>query len=144
MKKNILLTIVSFVIFQFGLNAQSITGEPQTGELENPGSKAAVEWENIVFDFGKIKKNHPETCSFTFKNTGTLPVILIKARASCGCTGIKYPREAIRPGETGTIQVTYDAASLGAFNKSVMVEFNFENSHKTLRLKGVVVENPEN
>ena len=88
-------------------------------------------------------KNNPSTAYFRFKNTGSLPVLVTKAKGSCGCTGIKHRTEPVKPGETGTIQATYNAASMGAFSKTVEVELNIENSRKILRLKGEVVESLE-
>ena len=111
----------------------------QVVELEDPNAEANVTWINTVVDFGKIEKNKPTTANFKFKNTGNKPVLITKANGSCGCTGIKYSKEPVKAGETATIQATYNAASLGAFSKTVTVELNIENSRKVLRLKGEVV-----
>ena len=37
-------------------------------------------------DFGKVEQGKPVTFEFVFKNTGTEPVIITDATASCGCT----------------------------------------------------------
>ena len=140
MKRIIILITLIMGIIQMGAFAQEIKSDEKKGVLEDPNAVAAVTWENTIVNFGKIIKNNPSTAYFKFSNTGNKPVIITKAKGSCGCTGIKYPKEAIRPGETATIQATYNAATLGKFNKSVTVELNIEGSQKILRLKGEVVQ----
>ncbi|MFC2137550.1 DUF1573 domain-containing protein [Bacteroidota bacterium] len=132
-------TIIILLLFGFCLQAQEnpITNNTSK-DLDIPG-EAKVNWENTVVDMGEIAYKKPQTAKFIFKNTGEKPVIVTNAKGSCGCTGIKYPKEPIKPGESGTIQATYNAASLGAFNKSVTVDINIPDGRQILRLKGTVV-----
>lgn len=44
----------------------------------------------------------------------------------------------IRPGKTGTITITYDAAHMGRFIKSALVYANIKNSPLELVLEGTV------
>ncbi|GAB3895454.1 DUF1573 domain-containing protein [Spirosoma agri] len=103
---------------------------------------ALFTWNKSTHDFGKIAQGKPVTADFTFKNKGELPLIINRAQGSCGCTGVDYPKAAIAPGQSGTIKATFNAASAGAFNKTVTVESNAEGGAQTLYIKGEVVKEP--
>jgi hypothetical protein len=57
------------------------------------------------------RKGTPVSYNFVFTNTGKAPLVLSNAVGSCGCTAAEWPKEAIAPGKTGVIKVTYNAAS---------------------------------
>ncbi|MBC7572456.1 MAG: DUF1573 domain-containing protein [Spirosoma sp.] len=97
-------------------------------------------WVKTTHDFGRIQQGKPVTTEFKFTNKGQLPLIINNAKGSCGCTGVEYPKEPVTPGATGTIKATYNAAALGAFNKSVTVESNAEGGTTTLYMKGQVLK----
>jgi len=48
---------------------------------------------------------------FLLTNTGNQPLIIITARASCGCTNSRYSKEPILPGQTVPIQGTFNGSS---------------------------------
>jgi len=90
------------------------------------------------FDFGKIKQGTPVTHEFKFTNTGKVPMIITNVQASCGCTTPDWSKEPIAPGNKGFIKATYNAASVGAFNKAVTVTANIPNGSVQLFIKGEV------
>lgn len=93
-------------------------------------------------DFGNIREeNGAVSYDFVFVNNGDAPLMIIDAKASCGCTRPAYPTEPIRPGQSGKIKVTYlPAGRPGEFNKTVKVRTNdSENKRVTLRISGVVI-----
>lgn len=98
----------------------------------------------IVFDatthaFGTIPEGEQATHAFTFRNTGDAPLRLTDVRPSCGCTTPEWPREAVAPGETGTITVVYDSEGRpGPFHKSVVVLSDGEPSQVNLQIEGHV------
>lgn len=101
--------------------------------------KGVTKFASETHDFGKIEQGKPATYTFEFKNTGTDPIIISDASASCGCTKPTFSREPIMPGKTGTVAATYNAAAMGPFNKSVTVTSNGESPSVVLYLKGEVV-----
>lgn len=109
----------------------------QTPASQNP-DQAEIEFEKEVHDFGIIPQNVPATYTFTFKNKGKEPLIITNASASCGCTTPEWTREPIKKGEKGFVKATYNAASPGAFNKTVTVVTNGKRATVTLTLKGDV------
>lgn len=109
MKRIVLLSFVSLALVS-ALAAHSLL--------------AAFHWQNTSVDFGKIPQSKPVKAEFRFTNKGDAPLIITSARGSCGCTGVEYPQEAILPGQTGLINATFNAASVGSFSKTVTVESN--------------------
>jgi hypothetical protein len=101
--------------------------------------KGVLKFAKETHDFGKVEQGKPVTHVFEFKNTGTDPVVINDAQASCGCTKPSFSREPIMPGKAGTISATYNAAAAGPFNKSVTVTSNAEAGQTVLYLKGEVV-----
>ena len=90
-------------------------------------------------DFGYVKEDKgPVTHYFEFKNTGDGPLLIISAVAMCGCTRPDYPKNPLKPGESGKIKVTYNPKGRpGSFNKTVTVRTNGKAVH--LKIKGTVV-----
>lgn len=92
-----------------------------------------------VFDFGTVKEGEEIKHSFSFRNTGTKPLVIMTAQASCGCTVPEKPEEPIRPGETGTIKVVFHSKDrTGQQEKTIRVASNARPEFCTLLLKGVV------
>ncbi|MGB0884474.1 MAG: DUF1573 domain-containing protein [Flavobacteriales bacterium] len=83
-----------------------------------------LSFENTVHNYGSIDYSADGTCEFTFTNTGDKPLIISRAKGSCGCTVPTYSREPIMPGKSGEIKVKYDTKRPGNFTKSVTVYSN--------------------
>jgi len=112
---------------------------PQTATSTqvNPNAPEAS-FETDVVDYGTIEYDADGNREFKFKNTGKEPLIIYSATGSCGCTVPTWPKEPIKPGETGSIKVHYDTKRAGNFEKSVTVASNGKTPSKTLRIKGTV------
>jgi len=65
-------------------------------------------------------------------------MVITNVAASCGCTTPDWTRDPIMPGGEGFVKATYNAASPGAFNKTVTVTSNIENGFVQLFIKGEV------
>ncbi|MFY8165393.1 MAG: DUF1573 domain-containing protein [Sediminibacterium sp.] len=130
MKKFILTAMIAFG----GL----LTVSAQTPDVQPDGKVAEITFVKETHDFGNIPQGVPATYEFVFKNTGKTPLIVTNAAASCGCTTPEWTKEPIKPGKTGTIKATFNAASPGPFTKSVTVVSNAKNSTVLLYLKGDV------
>lgn len=81
-----------------------------------------IQFTEMVWDFGEIEEGVQATHVFAFKNSGSTQAQLQNVRASCGCTTPRWTREAIAPGKTGEIEVTYNSKGRpGPFTKSITV-----------------------
>ncbi|MEK6616181.1 MAG: DUF1573 domain-containing protein [Bacteroidota bacterium] len=108
---------------------------------DNPNAPEAV-YEKDVVDYGTIEHDADGNREFKFKNTGKEPLIIYSATGSCGCTVPTWPKEPIKPEETGSIKIHYDTKRVGSFEKTVTVSTNGKTPSKTLKIKGTVLAAP--
>jgi Protein of unknown function (DUF1573) len=93
-----------------------------------------------VYDFGKIKQGEKISYSFKFKNTGSTPLIISSASASCGCTVPSYPEEPIQPGQESKIDVVFDSnGKMGMQTKTITLVSNTIPNTKVLYLRGEII-----
>lgn len=93
-----------------------------------------------VKNFGQITQGEVVSTSFRFKNVGKSDLIISSARGSCGCTVPKWPKEPIKPGEEGVIEVTFDSnGKSGKQNKTITLIANTMPNTKVIALKGEVL-----
>jgi len=135
--KNIILIL--FFASILSTNAFSQWNSNNKGTLSS-GKDAEVTWKITNIDLGEIKQNNPKDVIFKFTNKGGKPIIITNAKGSCGCTEIEYSKKPVLPGKASEIIVTYDAETLGVFNKTVTLTMNIEKSKQVLHIKGTVVE----
>ena len=91
-------------------------------------------------DYGTIPHNADGVRAFKFTNTGDAPIVISKAKGSCGCTVPTYSKNVILPGEKGEIQVKYATNRVGKFTKTVTLTSNASEPNKILRIKGEVLK----
>ena len=124
MKKLILMTVVSvFGLFAFASGA----------------GEADIKFEKTSHNFGTFPESSPKvTCSFKFTNTGDKLLVIHQAFASCGCTVPQYPKEPVKPGESGEIVVTYNGAGRfpGHFRKTITIRSNAKKEIVRLYIEG--------
>lgn len=102
-----------------------------------------IEFERLEHDYGEIEQGANGKTEFSFTNTGTEPLIISKAKGSCGCTVPTWPKEPIAPGAKATIEVKYDTKRVGPISKSVTITSNsVDNSTALLKIKGSVKAKP--
>ncbi|MGX7668298.1 DUF1573 domain-containing protein [Flavobacterium pedocola] len=129
--------IVSMLALSLGLMSFSVNPK-QNEPVKKEVAGSVISWKSEAVDVGEIPQGTPKVIEFEFKNTGKAPVIITNVRPSCGCTASEYTKEPIAPGKTGIIKATFNAAVKGAFNKTVTVTTNAEETPKTLTFKGIV------
>lgn len=100
---------------------------------------SGISWKTNTIDLGKIEQSKPVTVEFEFTNPSMVPLIIMSVRPSCGCTAADYPKESVAPGKSAIIKITYNAASSGAFTKSISVTTNATEANSTLIIKGEVI-----
>lgn len=105
--------------------------------------QAEIKFDKIVIDFGTFsEKNAVQTATFTFTNTGTAPLVINQAVASCGCTVPTFTKQPVKPGEKGEIKVKYNGAGKfpGHFKKSITVRSNAKTEMVRLYVEGIMQE----
>ncbi|MFN3850991.1 MAG: DUF1573 domain-containing protein [Spirosomataceae bacterium] len=103
-------------------------------------AQGVLKFNKEVHDFAKVEEGPLATYNFEVTNTGTAPVVISNAMASCGCTTPEWSKDPIMPGAKSTIKVGYNTSGRpGAFTKTITVTSNAENSTVILTIKGEVV-----
>ncbi len=91
-----------------GTNSDMINNPATAGMPTDTNQLARIVFEESEFDFGTVKEGDVVTHSFKFTNTGKVPLTILKARSSCGCTVPEWPEEPIPPGGTGEISARFN------------------------------------
>src|SRR5690606_3865160 len=128
----------------------SCTSSQQQGSSDAQTASAGTEavqgaavfsFEKTSYDFGTIQEGETVEHEFKFKNTGTGPLIINDAQASCGCTVPEYPKEPVAPGQEGVIKVIFNSEGrFGKQNKVITITSNADPSTTELYLTGEVLE----
>lgn len=101
----------------------------------------SLTWLQPVHDFGAFREEMgPVTCTFQAINTGDEPVVVLDARANCGCTRPVYAKKPVAPGDTLKVSVSYDPKGRpGRFHKQVRVTTNPPAGASVLNIRGTVI-----
>jgi len=97
-----------------------------------------AQFDKTVHDFGKILlKDGPQSCSFTLSNDSQEDVSILAVTTSCGCTSVKWTREAIKPGCIGTVDATFsNDEGPYPFDKTITVYLSSNKKPVVLHMKG--------
>ena len=113
---------------------------PLAGAAAEP-SAAALRFDELRHDFGTIREEAgPVSHTFRFRNVSGRPLVIEQVLATCGCTVARYDRRPVRPGEEGTITVSFDPRGrTDTFHKSVRVVTDRGRSITSLFLSGTIL-----
>lgn len=103
-----------------------------------------VHWLTETHDFGAFNETDGiVTAVFRYVNTGDSPLVITCARANCGCTTPRYNPDALAPGDTASISVSYDPSGRpGRFVKKIFIDTNTDPHRSTLTISGTVIGAP--
>ncbi len=137
MKLKLILSICAFCFFSFITAQDNIIVNPNAPEIT---------FEKELIDMGTYNQYDDESsrCEFKFTNTGKEPLIIEKAKGSCGCTVPEWPKEPIAPGETAVIKINYDEKRVGPYTKTITITSNAKTSPKIVKVKGKIIASESN
>lgn len=118
-RKFYLLSLLAFTTL--GINAQ-------------PKAK----YEKTEYQLGNIAWHEQATASIKITNSGNKPLQIIEVEPGCECTLVSWNKDAIAPGSSTTITVTYNAQTLGTFRREVAVRTDSAEEPTYLVLTGTV------
>lgn len=85
----------------------------------------AITFEQATHDFGQITQGEKVEYSFKFTNTGKKDLLILDAVSSCGCTVPEWPKEPLKPGESGYMRVIFDSHGKEGFTeKEISIKAN--------------------
>ncbi len=125
--------------------AQSVSPEVVNNPMTAADTKSEEKlpefsFDNDAHDFGKTKQGDKVNYDFKFKNTGKGDLVITTASGSCGCTVPDWPKQPIKPGETGAIKVEFNSAGKQGMQRvTVTIIANTIPNTKVLTLTGEVV-----
>ena len=102
-------------------------------------------WLERQHDMGVFMEHDGKvTCQMRVVNTGTQPLLIVKAQAGCGCTAVTYPESPIEPGDTAVVGITYNPSGRpGQFSKQVLILTNTMPKRTVLEITGNVIPTAE-
>ncbi len=123
-------------------NLSGVVNNPLTADSNtDPDKMPAITFEKTEYDFGRIYEGEKVKCNFKFSNTGKSDLIITNAKASCGCTVPDYPKNPVKPGESGSVSVEFNSHNrTGQQNKSVTITTNAQPPTVVLIIRAMVVE----
>ncbi len=150
--KKVLFSITPIVIGIVLMSSCGGNGEQETLStdiIDNPTTANGnvdkdklphFEFVEEVKEFGQITQGEVISTSFRFRNVGQSDLIISSAQGSCGCTVPEWPKEPIKPGAEGVVDVTFDSnGKNGMQNKTITLVANTIPNTKVIALKGEVL-----
>lgn len=105
-------------------------------QVDGPG----IDFENEIYDFGKVNEGESVKYTFKFKNNGTETLIIENVKSTCGCTLTGEYNKEVQPGASGEIPVELMTDGYpGEMSKIIKVLTNIpEKKEIGLTLQGTV------
>lgn len=102
---------------------------PRQGKSVDPATidenAPRIVFEELKYDFGKIRDREPVVHNFTFTSAGGRLLTIDSVKPSCGCTTTELAIKDYLPGESGVIEVSFDPRNRhGLQHKTVKVSSN--------------------
>ncbi|MEX6625985.1 DUF1573 domain-containing protein [Tenacibaculum salmonis] len=100
---------------------------------------ASISFDKEEHNFGTVNEGDVVKTTFVVTNTGKTDLVITNAKASCGCTVPSWPKEAIAPGKTGEIQVSFNTnGKPNKQSKSITLTTNTEKGREVVKITGMV------
>jgi|BioPla2DNA2_1021312.scaffolds.fasta_scaffold11612_2 hypothetical protein len=102
-----------------------------------------MEFDSLAVDLGVFPRDSSlRHCAFSFRNTGTEPLVIYAASPDCPCVKVHIPVKTIPSGGTGTFEVTYDGTRkrLGSFRQLIYFAVSAPPRNFRLQIHGRMTE----
>ncbi|MCS7036771.1 MAG: DUF1573 domain-containing protein [Saprospiraceae bacterium] len=122
-----------------GPNSELIRN-PATADLPlDTNALARITFDAPEYDFGEVREGEVVEHEFVFRNTGKVPLSILNARSSCGCTVPDWPKDPIPPGGTGKIKARFNTeGKTKEQKKAILITANTYPNETSVILKGYV------
>lgn len=122
-----------------GSNADLVRNPVSANQPLDTNQLARITFEQTEFDFGEVDEGAEVKHQFKFRNTGQVPLVIQKARSTCGCTVPEWPDEPIPPGGTGVITAKFNTEGKTLNQKKdIRITANTYPNESKVALKGYV------
>jgi len=93
----------------FGMPPKAVKPIPTTPNVFSKDLKFESSWSGL----GKMPSNETKVARFSFRNVSTHAVTLADIQLGCDCLRLKTQQMEYKPGESGTLEIEFDASKLG-------------------------------
>ena len=134
MKMSIRYILAAILAFSLAhLSHAQVKTDGKASEIDG-----VVRFDRTIWDFGDVITGQGAlSCSFKVTNISDKPIVIYNVVSSCGCTDVKWAREPLRPGASGTIDATYsNDEGPYPFDKNLTVYISGVKKPVILRLRG--------
>ena len=115
---------------------------PATPAMMQPGqeNKGILVFASDTQDAGEIFDQDDVVLNYLFRNTGSGPLTITQVKTSCGCTVPELDKKTYMPGESGTLNVTFDPkGKSGTVARNITIFTDSETTpSKTLIVRALV------
>ncbi|MFW5916361.1 MAG: DUF1573 domain-containing protein [Bacteroidota bacterium] len=130
----LLIGIFALNTFQNGVFANDL-------QDEGPRFEFKAEDNRLELDTMYIDEVKTVNLEIEFENKGSEPLILSKVSGCCGTRIDNYPKEPVKPGEMGVIEISFRLIPRPHnINRTVTVLSNDSEGRDILRIRGKVAE----
>lgn len=84
----------------------------------------ALSFEDTTYNVGKMSETDSVTFQFKFTNTGSGTLSFAEIKPTCTCTHATIAKRDYKPGESGTIDVTFTPTSTGRQTRDIKIASN--------------------
>jgi hypothetical protein len=136
------------VLVMVGCDNGSGSQKYSTDLINNPNTASGdtskkqvpeITFDKKMHDFGRLSQGESIAYSFKFTNTGNADLVISNCDATCGCTVADFPKNRIKPGETGYITVSFNSAGkYGQEEQMIEVMANTQPSRTQLIVRALV------
>jgi len=144
--KFFLITFLLFILVSCDNSADDktinsdIVDNTQSANGNTNANLPEIKFNEEVFDFGKITQGERVSHSFYFKNIGSKNLVISAANGSCGCTIPEWPKQPIKVGAEGKIDVLFNSeGKSGLQEKTVTIVTNCEPATRIIKIKADVI-----
>ena len=111
---------------------------PVAAETNAP--RPGIQFDNTVWDFGRMPAGEVFKHTFIFTNVGNAVLELTQVQPGCGCTTAGEWTRRVEPGQTGSIPIQFNSANFqGPVHKNVVIYSNDKKQPQTiLQIKGTL------
>lgn len=146
--KTTTITLLIFITICFASCEEKASSKVKSANLEKAKERdlassnfPIISFDKKIYDFGTIKEGKKVKGKFIIYNKGKANLIILDAKATCGCTIPIKPEKPILPGESSEINFVFNSTGrFGKQSKTITLKTNTENGKEQLRLKGVVTK----
>lgn len=146
--RRFVLAFVLAFVSGFGYSAMAqrpiVISQAVLDSIANPpmDEDAALEFDFEEAEIFIMDTDVPRLIVFPFTNVGDRELHITKTSATCGCATVRFTSDAVSPGQTGEIAVSYNPHNqVGPIDRYVYVYTDASELHPVARLalKGEVV-----